>query len=168
VCLERKAQQKIVWPKVLKQTVKWKSWWKIHDLLSDARCSLAVLDFLSTTDVGRRVPAEEDAVGEILERQGGAERRKSRGRRRSWVQRENRMSWVSYNVPTHALFRGILGRGLGGALRFSLFFLSFFCLSGPLCFFSFVIFLLCITSSWDRPTAAIAREAIGRNHTVID
>ena len=30
---------------------------KIWDLLADWRCSQAVLDFLSTTDVGRRVPA---------------------------------------------------------------------------------------------------------------
>ena len=30
--------------------------WKIRDLLADERCSQAVLDFLSTTDVGRLVP----------------------------------------------------------------------------------------------------------------
>ena len=36
-----------------------KSRWKIWDLLADRRCSQAVLDFLSTTDVGRLVPAEE-------------------------------------------------------------------------------------------------------------
>jgi hypothetical protein len=36
---------------------------KIRDLFADERCSQAVLDFLSTTDVGRRVPnlAEEFA-----------------------------------------------------------------------------------------------------------
>jgi hypothetical protein len=37
--------------------------------LADERCSRAVLDFLSTTDVGRRVPApdEEDAQSEASE-----------------------------------------------------------------------------------------------------
>jgi len=36
----------------------WKSRWRIQDLLADGRCSQAVLDFLSATDVGRQVPAE--------------------------------------------------------------------------------------------------------------
>jgi len=34
--------------------------------LADERCGRAVLDFLSTTDVGRRiVPGEEDAVSDV-------------------------------------------------------------------------------------------------------
>jgi len=37
----------------------------IRDLLADGRFSRAVLDFLSTTDVGRRVTVEEDAVAMI-------------------------------------------------------------------------------------------------------
>ena len=43
--------------------------WKVRDLLADERCSRAVLDFLSTTDVGRLVPApvEEDAQSEASE-----------------------------------------------------------------------------------------------------
>jgi len=62
---------------------RWKDRWKVRDLLADGRCSRAVLDFLSSTDVGRRVPPEEDdavsAVSELevqewLEEQGaGAE-----------------------------------------------------------------------------------------------
>jgi hypothetical protein len=42
---------------------------KIRDLFADERCSQAVLDFLSTTDVGRRVPnlAEEFAQSEVSE-----------------------------------------------------------------------------------------------------
>jgi hypothetical protein len=38
----------------------------VRDLLADERCSRAVLDFLATTDVGRRVPApaEENAPSE--------------------------------------------------------------------------------------------------------
>ena len=40
----------------------------MRDLLADGRCSRAVLDFLSTTDVGRRVPVEEgDAVSAVSE-----------------------------------------------------------------------------------------------------
>jgi len=42
--------------------------WEIRDLLADERCSQAMLDFLSTPDVGRRVPAEEeDAVSAVSE-----------------------------------------------------------------------------------------------------
>jgi len=53
---------------VRKETGRWKDRWKIRDLLADERCSQAVLDFLSSTDVGRRVPAEEgDAVSEVSE-----------------------------------------------------------------------------------------------------
>jgi len=62
-----KAQQKILWAEVRKETGKWKSRWKIRNLLADERCGRAVLDFLSTTDEGRRVPAEEDAVSEVSE-----------------------------------------------------------------------------------------------------
>jgi len=40
----------------------------VRDLLADGRCSRAVLDFLATTDVGRRVPVEEDgAVSAVSE-----------------------------------------------------------------------------------------------------
>jgi len=45
----------------------------VRDLLADRRCNRAVLDFLATTDVGRRVPREEDdavsAVSELEERE---------------------------------------------------------------------------------------------------
>jgi len=41
---------------------------KVRDLLADGRCSRVVLDFLYTTDVGRRMPAEEeDAVSVVSE-----------------------------------------------------------------------------------------------------
>jgi len=41
----------------------------VRDLLADGRCSRAVLDFLTATDVGRRgVPGEEDdAVSAVSE-----------------------------------------------------------------------------------------------------
>jgi len=82
-CTEWKPQQKILWAEVKKETGRWKDRWKVRDLLGDGRCSQAVLDFLATTDVGRRAPAEEDdavsAVSELevrewMEEQGaGAE-----------------------------------------------------------------------------------------------
>jgi len=54
---------------VKKETGRWKGRWKVRDLLADGRCSPAVLDFLSSTDVGRRVPAEseDDAVSAVSE-----------------------------------------------------------------------------------------------------
>jgi len=68
VCLEWKVQQKILWVEVRMETGRWKDRWKIRDLLADERCSRAVLDFLTSTDVGRRVPAEgEDKVSEVSE-----------------------------------------------------------------------------------------------------
>jgi hypothetical protein len=64
-----KEQQKTLWAEVRKETGRWKSRWKVRDLLADERCSRAVLDFLSTTDVGRLVPApvEEDVQSETSE-----------------------------------------------------------------------------------------------------
>jgi hypothetical protein len=68
-CVEWKEQQKTLWAEVRKETGRWKSRWKVRDLLADERCTRAVLDFLSTTDVGRLVPApvEEDAQSEASE-----------------------------------------------------------------------------------------------------
>jgi hypothetical protein len=69
VCPEWKAQQKILWAEVRKAAGRWKDKWKIRDLLADERCGRAVLDFLASPDVGRRVPAEEedDAVSAVSE-----------------------------------------------------------------------------------------------------
>ena len=75
-----------MWAEVKKETGRWKNRWKIRDLLADGRCSRVVLDFLVSTDVGRRVLAEpeDDAVSAVselevrewLEEQGaGAEER---------------------------------------------------------------------------------------------
>ena len=70
-CPEWKPQQKILWAEVKKETGRWKDRWKVRDLLADGRCSGVVLDFLSTTDVGRRVPGvEELEVWEWMEEQG--------------------------------------------------------------------------------------------------
>jgi hypothetical protein len=69
VCPAWKEQQKTLWTEVRKETGRWKSRWKVQDLLADERCSRAVLDFLSTTDVVRLVPAtaEEDVQSETSE-----------------------------------------------------------------------------------------------------
>jgi hypothetical protein len=71
VCPEWKPQQKDLWAEVKKETGRWKDRWKVRDLLADERCGRAVLGFLSTTDVGRRVPAEEeeDAVSAVSEQE---------------------------------------------------------------------------------------------------
>ena len=50
-----------------KESGRGKERFTIWDLLADGRCSQTVLDFLSTTDVGRLVPAEEDAGSEVSE-----------------------------------------------------------------------------------------------------
>jgi len=63
VCPEWNAQQKILWA----ETGRWRDRWKIRDLLADERCSRAALDFLSSTGVGRRVPAEVVAVSGVSE-----------------------------------------------------------------------------------------------------
>jgi len=62
-------QQKILWAEVRKETGKWKSRWKIRELLADGRCGQAVLDFLTSTEVGRLVlPLEEkDAESQVSE-----------------------------------------------------------------------------------------------------
>jgi len=53
---------------VKKETGRWKYRWKVRDLLANRRCSRAMLDFLVTTDVGRRVPGEEgDAISAVSE-----------------------------------------------------------------------------------------------------
>ena len=56
MCLEWKMHQKVLWAEVQKETGRWKSRWKIRDLLADKRCGQVVLDFLTSTDVGRLVP----------------------------------------------------------------------------------------------------------------
>jgi len=76
-------QQKILWAEVRKATGRWKSRWKIRDLLADERCGQAVLDFLSTTDVGRLVPPKEegDAGSEVSEWEHGERREREEERR---------------------------------------------------------------------------------------
>jgi len=62
-----RGQQKILWAEVQKETGRWKSQWKVWDLPADERCSRAVIDLLSITDVGRLVPAGEGVGSEVSE-----------------------------------------------------------------------------------------------------
>jgi len=69
-CPKWKGQQKTLWEEVWKETGRGKSRWKAHELFAYRRCSRAVLDFLSSTDVGKIVPAvevEDDAGSEASE-----------------------------------------------------------------------------------------------------
>jgi len=61
-CPHWKRQQIILWAEERRETGRGEDRFRIRDLTADARTSQAVLDFLSTTDVGRRAPAsaEED------------------------------------------------------------------------------------------------------------
>jgi len=68
---------------VLKETKRRKSGWTVRDRLADERCGQAVLDFLSSTDVGRLVPPlkkKDDAGSEVSE----WELRERRDRQEEW------------------------------------------------------------------------------------
>ena len=68
MCPEWKVQQRILWAEVRSETGRGKDRWKIRDLLADERYGRAALDFLYSTDVGRRVLAEgDDAVSAVSE-----------------------------------------------------------------------------------------------------
>jgi len=64
-----KAQRNVLWAEVRKETGRGKGRLTIRDLLADTRCRKPVLDFLSTADVERLVPApaDEDAQSELSE-----------------------------------------------------------------------------------------------------
>jgi len=96
---------------------------KIRDLLVDVRalrCSQAVLDFLSTTDVGMLVPADEDAESEAPER----EKRSGWRRPRNWAPRvRNSLCFSPCPLSWHPRKRA---RGRV-SISFVLSFLSFLC-----------------------------------------
>ena len=62
-----KGVQKMLWAEVKKETGRWKSRWRIRDLLADRRCSQAILGFLTTTDVERIVPPVEEEADQRSE-----------------------------------------------------------------------------------------------------
>ena len=68
-CPRWKKEQKVLWKEVWKETGRGRERWKAHELFAEGGCSQAVLDFLSSTDVGKIVPAVEvdDAESEASE-----------------------------------------------------------------------------------------------------
>ena len=141
MCPERKAQQKILWAEVKRETGTWKDGWKIRDLLVDERCSWAVLGFLSSMEVGRRVLAEEeDAVGAVSELEV-----------REWLEEQGvgAEELGGEEPPLFLPTPDFMASAGEGSLLFHL--------SFPFVF-SFVIPLVRFTSSWDRP----GRSAKGR------
>jgi hypothetical protein len=154
---------KILWAEVRKESGRGKGWFKIRDHFVNTRCSQPVLDFLSTTDVGRRVPppAEDDTQSEASERELRERSEKREARRREaeelGIEDEERPLFL----PTPSCRRGVGGAGAGG------FPLSFLCYL--LCYFTGALYL-----SWDKPgrrakrslrRAAFARTA-DRKRTV--
>ena len=59
-CPRWKEQQRTLWREVYKETGRGKRQWKAHELFADQRCSQAILDFLTATDMGRIVPPVEE------------------------------------------------------------------------------------------------------------
>jgi len=87
----------------------------VRDHLADGRCSRAVLDFLSSTDVGRRVPAEaeDDAVSAVSELE-----------EREWLEEqgagaEEPGAGGTAVVPAHTRLHGVLRNSVGMEAVFS-------------------------------------------------
>ena len=104
----------------------WKSRFTVQDLLADVRCSRAVLDLLSATDVGRLVPvpAKEEAGSEWerRERREREEKRRveaeelGRGRGTTIVSPVSKVRYFRFKSVSklgHAPLHGICRRGVG-------------------------------------------------------
>ena len=120
--------------------------------LADERCSRAELDFLTSTDVGRRVPAEEDAGSEASEWE--LRERRERGEEREAEAGElgaagELCAWKELPLflpaPSPMTSEEEDQRADTFSFHFS-FVLSFV----RTFFISFVISLVCIISHWDR------------------
>jgi hypothetical protein len=76
-------QQKNLWAEVRKETERGTDRLTIPDILADGMCGQSVLDFLSTTDVGRLAPvlSEEGAQSEASEWQLRERREREEERR---------------------------------------------------------------------------------------
>jgi len=77
-CPHWKTRQEILWAEIRKDLEDQKGE-GIRDLFTDARCSQAVLDFLSTTDVGRLIPAPAEEDDRARRRSGNSRRATKRG-----------------------------------------------------------------------------------------
>jgi hypothetical protein len=102
-CPYWKRQQRILWTEVRRETERGKYRFKARDLFADECCSQAILDFLSTTDVGRLVPGqvEEDAQSEASEWElrERSERERGGSRPRSWAPRVGNSGCSSPHPP---------------------------------------------------------------------
>ena len=142
-----------------KETGKWKSRWKIRDLLADERCSRAVLDFLTSTDVGRLVPPlEEGDAGrevsewELRERQEREEEREAEAEELGATGELG--DGRATAVPSHPIVHGVVRRGVGGGGDRCAFLVFSFGIS-------FVVSLVRVISWWERP----GRRANGERAT---
>jgi hypothetical protein len=79
VCTTWKKQQKIIWKAVRVQTKRGRDRFRIADLFADERCTEAILEFLETTDVGRKAREEEWEQTMVLRKR----------RRRQWKERRS-------------------------------------------------------------------------------
>jgi len=70
-CPRWKKEQRTLWEEVYKETGRGRERWKAHELFAESACSQSVLDFLSSTEVGKIAPAEkeDDAESEASERE---------------------------------------------------------------------------------------------------
>jgi hypothetical protein len=63
-CPRWKLQQKTLWAEVRRDTGRGKTRFKIRDLFADELCTRAILDFLRTTKVGRKVEQDREEKNE--------------------------------------------------------------------------------------------------------
>jgi hypothetical protein len=171
-CPEWKEQQKGLWAEVWKETGRGKSRFKIRDLLVDGRCSQAVLDFLTSTDVGRLVPtpgAEEDAQSEASEWERRERREKEEERRVEAEELSAEVEELPLFLPTPAFMATAEEEWGGEEISFALSLVTLF--SAP--FFGFIPFVLSLSLSiflgqaWAEgkgklATCRLARTAAGK------
>jgi hypothetical protein len=110
-CLRWTPQQKILWAEVRRQTGRGKNRFKIRDLFADERCTRSVLDFLRTTEVGRRIGPKDDEPGQGAEKTRGRTAEVGQGA----VWEKNSFSLSSF--PLSLLCKGWARRGQGESPR---------------------------------------------------
>ena len=146
MCPEWKEQQKILWAEVWAEVGRGKSRFKIGDLLADEKSSQAVLDFLSTTDVGILASAEEDAGSNAFEWER-RERREREEERRAEAEEPGVWEEPALSLPTPA-FMASAGEEYGRArfvfgLSFPSFLLSFSALAPFVLSFAISLVRIC-------------------------
>ena len=82
-CPRWKNKQKTLWEEVWKDAGRGRWQWKAHELFAEQSCSQTVLDFLSVTEVGKTVPAQEREADLESEARSWSCRKDRSGRRRT-------------------------------------------------------------------------------------